>query len=372
MKKIVQLPTLEPYPAVSLKERRCPRCGSTHVHGHGWRTRHIRDWREEDVLLRRFRCADCGATWSVYPQGVSPGSRFSLRAEQFMVLLYLLGLSYRQTAAMMAGLGISTGASTVLRFVQAEGLREEIAARRRYWQGKTRVKIIGVDGTGAPMAGDPKDTGVVVVVDHENGLGLWVEAVNEQDTRELGELLTWVLEKVQPEEVISDEGTAYPQALQKASAQSEHSPAHRLCAAHFRRNKIARLRRLQEQARKKGWGLMVMELRAMEALLRSPPAVWGYFAWRLLRMMQKARPPGKGEKASWAYKYRQLLLELSEKAPQVTGVTNNRTEQLIGRAFKVRVGSMRGFKREDNRMRFLQLALAVDRRAQREGLLYLI
>ena len=117
---------------------------------------------------------------------------------------------------------------------------------------------------------------------------------------------------------------------------------------------------------------MVMELRAMEALLRSPPEVWGYFARRLLRIMQRARPPGKGEKRSWAYRYRQLLLELSEKAPQVTGVTNNRTEQLIGRAFKVRIGSMRGFKREDNRMRFLQLALAVDRRAQREGLLYLI
>ena len=66
------------------------------------------------------------------------------------------------------------------------------------------------------------------------------------------------------------------------------------------------------------------------------------------------------------------LLELSKKAPQVTGGTNNRTEQLIGRAFKIRVGTMRGFKREANRMHFLHLALAVDRRAQREGLLYLL
>ncbi len=289
-----------------------------------------------------------------------------------MVLLYLLGLSYRKTAAVMAGLGIPVGATTVLRFVQAQGLREELEARKRYWRGKTSVKIIGVDGTGVPMAGRPNDKGVVVVVDGESGLGLWVEAVDEQDTQALGRLLTWVLEKVKPEEVVSDEGTAYPQALQQAAMRSEHLPAHRLCAAHFRRNKIARLRRLQHHAQQRGWGLLVMELRAMEALLRSPPEVWGSFARRLLRLVQKARPPSKGEKARWLYRYRQLLLELSEKVPQVRGVTNNRTEQLIGRAFKIRVGTMRGFKREANRMHFLHLALAVDRRAQREGLLYLL
>ena len=370
MKK-VQLVVLEPYPTISPEERRCPRCGSTHVYGHGWRTRRIRDWQKQQVTLRRFRCAECGATWTVYPQGVSPGSRFSLRAEQLMVLLYLLGLSYRKTAAVLHGLGVPAAPSKVLREVQAQGMREEIEARKRYWQGRARVKVIGVDGTGVPMAGNPEDTGVVVVVDEESGLGLWVEAINEQDVEALGNLLTWVLEKVKPEEVVSDEGSAYPQALQKASIQSEHLPPHRLCAAHFRRNKVARLRELQQQAKRRGWGLMVMELRAMESLLRSPPEVWGSFAWRLLRMMQKARPPGRGEKASWAYRYRQLLLDLGEKAHKVTGITNNRTEQLIGRAFKVRVGSMRGFKREDNRMRFLQLALAVDRRAQREGVFYL-
>ncbi len=32
---------------------------------------------------------------------------------------------------------------------------------------------------------------------------------------------------------------------------------------------------------------------------------------------------------------------------------------------------MRGFKREDNRIRFLHLALALDARARREGVVYL-
>ena len=371
MKK-VQLVALSLFPQVAPEDRRCPRCGSRRVHGHGRRWRRVRDWQHGQVMLQRLHCVDCGATWSVYPQGVSPGVRFSLRAEQAMVLLYMLGLSYRQTAAFMHGLGVPVGASTVLRLVQAQGAREEIAAQRRYWQGKVRVRRIGVDGTGVPLAGQPEDPGVVVVVDQEQGIGLWVEAVDEQDAAALARLLAWIVHRVQPEEVISDEGVAYPEAWQQATAEMDKPPAHRLCAAHFRRNKLARLRRLEQEAAQRGWGLLVMEVRALAALLRSPPAVWGEVAWRWLRLVQKARPPGKGQKASWLYRYRQLLLELAEKAPLVTGVTNNRTEQVIGRGFKIRVKSMRGFKRADNRLRFLHLALAVDRRAQREGLLYLL
>ena len=62
-----------------------------------------------------------------------------------------------------------------------------------------------------------------------------------------------------------------------------------------------------------------------------------------------------------------LLLGIGQEAPKVTGATSNRAEQFIGRPFKVRVSSTRGFKREENRTRFLHLALAVDERAQREG-----
>jgi len=101
--------------------------------------------------------------------------------------------------------------------------------------------------------------------------------------------------------------------------------------------------------------------------------------WRLilyvnamLRRYQRARPPGKGEKASWAYRLKLLLLDIQEKASQVTGETNNRTEQVIGRAFKIRTRTMRGFKRRDNRIRFLNLALALDARAQCEGVIYLL
>ena len=234
------------------------------------------------------------------------------------------------------------------------------------------MRLIGVDGTGVPMAGKPDDTGVVVVVNLEDGTGLWVEAVDERDAGALQSLLTQVLTHVQPAEVVTDEGVAYPEALEGATAAAGREVAHSLCAAHFRRNKISRLRHLLNRAEKNDWGLVKMELKALEALLRSPPEVWGGFAYRLLRLVQNARPPEKGKLASWHYRLKLLLLELSRKAPKVRGITNNRTEQLIGRAFKVRTKSMRGFKRTDNRLRFLQLALAVDARAQREGAIYLI
>lgn len=370
----VRLSPLARYPDISLGDRRCPRCGSTRVHSHGWRRRSIRDWAYQEVQVRRLRCVECGGTWTVYPQGVSSRGRFSARAEQFMVLLYVLGLSYRATAAVMWGLGVPVAPSSVLNFVQAQGQREAIERQRRYWRRKgVRVGRIGVDGTGVKMAGQPEDTGVIVVVDGEKGVGLWVAAVDEKDREALAQTLQWVLATFQPTEVVTDEGRAYPEALAQAAARSGHLPYHRLCAAHFRRNKIGRLRHLRRTAQQRGWGLVVMEMRALETLLkRSPPEVWGSYARRLLRLVRGARPPGKGKRASWRYRWRMLLLEISEKAPQVTGVTNNRTEQLIGRAFKIRTKSMRGFKRTDNRMRFLHLALALDERAQRDGWLYLL
>jgi len=365
----VTLPTPGYYPEITPKARKCLRCGNTAVHKHGRRVRQLRDWRVSWIEMQRFRCLRCGATWTVYPQGVSPGVRFSLRAEQLMVLLYVLGLSYRKTAAILSALGIAASPSTVLNFVQAQGVREALSARRRLWEGKAKVHVIGVDGTGVKMAGKPDDRGVVVVTDIATGLGLWVEAVDEKNAQALKTMLSWVLRQTKAASIVTDEGSAYPQAIAEVAAEREQMPSHRLCAAHFRRNKIGRLRNLLRQAQKRKWGLLVMELRALEALLRSPPTVWSDFAQRWLRIVQHARPPAKGEKASWHYRLRLLLLELTEKAEQVDGITNNRTEQLIGRAFKVRVRSMRGFKREDNRLRFLHLALAVDARAQREGVL---
>ena len=71
-------------------------------------------------------------------------------------------------------------------------MREEVHQHRRYWQGRVKVRRVGVDGTGVKMIGHPKDSGVLMV-DDETGIGLWVETVDEQDPEALARTLAWVL-----------------------------------------------------------------------------------------------------------------------------------------------------------------------------------
>ena len=131
----------------------------------------------------------------------------------------------------------------------------------------------------------------------------------------------------------------------KASANADTPlPQHHLCAAHFRRNKVRRTHQLRREAKKRGWGAVVMELKALEALLRAPPWLLVlYVVSSMPRRYQQATPPRQGKQASWGYRVKTVLLEILEKAPtRVTGETNNRTEQVIGRAFRVRTRTMRG------------------------------
>ncbi len=86
---------------------------------------------------------------------------------------------------------------------------------------------------------------------------------------------------------------------------------------------------LIRQAAKWKWGAVVMELRAMEALLRAPPWRLSPYMQSLLRRYQRAKPPQPGEQASWWYRVRLLLMDILAKVNAVDGKTNNRTEQVI-------------------------------------------
>ena len=354
-------------PDLNTAKRVCPYCGQALMQKHGHRHRKLRDWAHSRALVERLRCPACGRTQTIYPQGVEVRVQRSQRARQFGVLLYAFGLSYRGVANALGYLGVWVSPATILRDVVASGLHAQIAQKRELLRGKVKVSCVGVDGTGVPMAGKPEDKGVVVVVDQDSGTGLLVEALDEQNQEEITNLLEQVFRLFQPETVVTDEASVYSEAIEQAGASTNRLPRHLLCATHFRKNKARRLRALYQEAQKRGWGLLVMELKAMQALLRSPPEVMGAYAERLYRSFRWAKPPRKKQKASWAYQVKMLSLEMWEKSRKVTGVTNNRTEQFIGRAFKVRVKSMRGFKREDNRMCFLALRLLLDKMQQQKG-----
>ena len=354
-------------PEVSISKRRCPYYGQAVMHKHGSRLRKLRDWVHHGAVVERLRCPACGRSQTVYPEGVEMRVQRSQRARQLGILLYAFGLSYRGVSNALGYLGVAVSPATILRDVVRSGQHAQIAQKRELLRGKVKVRRVGVDGTGVPMAGKPDDKGVVVVVDQESGTGLLVEALDEQNQQEITSLLEQVFRLFQPEEVVTDEAGVYTEAIEQAAASTGHLPKHLLCATHFRKNKARRLRALCEEAKRRGLGLLVMELRAMLALLRSPPATMGAYAERLYRSFLWAKPPRKNRKTSWAYQVKMLSLEIWEKSKKVTGATNNRTEQLIGRAFKVRVRSMRGFKKEENRMCFLALRLLLDQMQLQNG-----
>ena len=354
-------------PEVSISKRRCPYYGQAVMHKHGSRLRKLRDWVHHRAVVERLRCPACGRSQTVYPEGVEMRVQRSQRARQLGILLYAFGLSYRGVSNALGYLGVAVSPATILRDVVRSGQQAQIAQKRALLRGKVRVRQVGIDGTGVPMAGKPDDKGVVVVVDQDSGTGLLVEALDEQNQQEITSLLEQVFRLFQPEEVVTDEAGVYTEAIEQAGASTGHLPKHLLCATHFRKNKARRLRALCEEAKRRGLGLLVMELRAMLALLRSPPATMGAYAERLYRSFLWAKPPRKNRKTSWAYQVKMLSLEIWEKSKKATDATSNRTEHSIGRTFKVRTRSMRGSKKESNRMGFLALRLLLDQMQPQKG-----
>jgi len=328
------------------KERRCPVCGEEAGEGHGQVRRRIRDVRYEWVRVQRMRCRACGYTYRVYGEGLEPYRWRSRRVRQLGVMLYALGLSYRKVEMVLRSLEAEASDTTVLRDVRGAG--ERVREMHKALAGRVRVQRVGIDGTGVAMAG-AETAGVVAVVDLDGGKVLRIELVDERDREAVRRLVREVILAFGPEEMVTDEEENYAQALEEVKLEGEvegrPAPAHRLCAAHFRRNKGRRLTELAEEAMQEGRPLLVMEARALRALLKSPPEVLRRVGREFHRMYLRAPPPGKGERASWTYRMRLLGLELMEKGKKVTGVTNNRTEAAIGNGFKIRTKTMRGLKK---------------------------
>ena len=65
----------------------------------------MRDWAHQTVVLPVGIASSAGGPGRITLKGYCQGERFSLCAAQAMVLLHLLELSYRSTAAMKKALG---------------------------------------------------------------------------------------------------------------------------------------------------------------------------------------------------------------------------------------------------------------------------
>ena len=240
-------------------DRRCRHCGRGNGRIHsGLRYRGIRDVRVLSVPQRRMRCPDCGLTWTLRGEGVGPGRQRSDQLRLAGVVLYMFGLSYRSVERFLPLLGCPTGKSSIERDVGQAG-----QGAKGYHESapRVRVRILGVDGTGAAMAG--VNAGVLFFVDVELGKLVCVEPVQERDAAKLRGHVARVMAEVGAEELRTDEYSGYQGMVAEAR--------HRICLAHWRKSKGKRAYDLYRQALAEERPLEAQSMRRLLELLRQRP-----------------------------------------------------------------------------------------------------
>jgi transposase-like protein len=100
----------------------CPRCGSVRLWGHGYIMRYF-DGFANGLLLRRYRCPDCGCVIRMKPEGYFP--RFQARIDTIRRCL-----ARRLTGRWCCGMSTS---------------------RQRHWLSALRRNIVAVFGTGLEL-----------------------------------------------------------------------------------------------------------------------------------------------------------------------------------------------------------------------------
>ena len=132
-------------------ERYCPHCGrfGGNIHS-GINYRAISDIKISSIPQRRMKCPFCGTTWTTRADGIGDGKQRSDRLIAIGVVLYMFGLSYRSVEKFLPLLDCTGSRSTIERDVATAGRK---AKRLHFAAPRMRVRILGVDGTGAKMAG---------------------------------------------------------------------------------------------------------------------------------------------------------------------------------------------------------------------------
>jgi hypothetical protein len=312
-------------------DRHCPDCGRLggKIHS-GLQHRRICDPKVRTLPQRRMQCAYCGITWTLRADGVQANRQRSERLRLIGIVLYMFGLSYRSAATFLHLLEWQGSKSALER-----DLTEAGQAARSYHETAPamRVRVLGVDGTGAAMAG--RQAGMLFFVDVDRGKLLCVEPVQETDSAKVRRHVARVMAHVGAEELRTDEHSVYEGIVPPER--------HRLCLSHWRKSKGKRAWDLLQRAEAEDRPLEAQTMRELLELLRmqprppTPPAGLD----RLVRRYINAR---KG----LPWKVNQLLQHVERTWERVSDdpvdPTNNATERIIGLTYKIRGKTMRGQK----------------------------
>lgn len=323
------LPSVE---GVLKLERRCPHCGRNNGRIHsGIGHRAISDLKVRSVPQRRMKCPWCNTTWTLRPAGVQAGYQRSRRLVGIGVVLYMFGLSCRAVERFLPMLECRGSKSGVERDVRDAGQQATELHRQA---PRMQVRVLGVDGTGAAMAG--RDEGVLFFVGIGPGGGLiGVQAVHEEQTDQVRRHVAKVMAQVQARELRTDEHSVYEGIVPEGR--------HRLCLTHWRKSKGKRAANLLGEAQAQEAPFEAGTMRELLALLRKKPRA-PTVPEELSRLVRRYIYARKG----LPWKVNQLLQHVERTWDKVSDdpsdPTNNATERLIGLTFKIRSKTMRGFK----------------------------
>ncbi len=127
MKEAITFPEL--CASTDARPAACPRCRRAGLGRHQKLTRPVVDLKLSQVEVVQYQCEGCGASVTVTPPGRPPGGRHSERTKVLWVVLWGLGLSYRDAAVVMKGLGVPISHVEIIYNVREMGP----AARVRSW-----------------------------------------------------------------------------------------------------------------------------------------------------------------------------------------------------------------------------------------------
>ena len=340
----------------------------------------LKDTTYGAVLAHRYRCLRCRRTFRVYPQGVTR-AQTSQRVKGLAVMLYLLGLSYGAVSLALEALGVYLCKSSVYEAVQAAAKKVPGLKRNEVFAA-LQTPALGGDLTSVKCNGEWLHLGLAV--DDTTGLVLTVDELSVEDAETLKEWLGPVAEAVEAELLVSDDADAFKTVADELGLE------HQVCKSHVKRNTETLADNLASLAGSDADGSLaaigvtpeqaLQDLKRLAELILSRQPEEEDELGEMHQRYIEAAPPGRGEKATAAYRLRLLFLDRwslwrrltryrvwqGPKGETVDG-TNNGCERAIGWWVKERYRTMRGYKRRTSAVNVSRLLAWCGNHLERGG-----
>ena len=313
---------------------RCPVCKGETFQSWGGRWKKVRDHEVKMVEVKRYRCCECKHTFRHYPAGVDQAQQ-SQRLRRLAALCWVLGLSFRGIAGVLAVFGVGISRMSAWRDEQ------EWAHQLMRQRMNKPVRVLGVDGAYVRGWGEVRP--VLVAVDLGTEQPLSIGYVDEKDPQAVRRWLKPIVEQLGASVIVTDDLATYRIVADKLNLERQ------VCQFHLRRWVGKDLHELRERLPQE-WAWVLDEIK----LLLGELPIEG--SRRLLELYKQiperfvSEPNGPRTPLE---QLRLLLIRLSEHWAsyrifdwqQDVPWTNNGTERVIGR-MKMRSRTVRGYKSE--------------------------